>query len=164
MDLSGLSSVLWREREILETLLYRLEIQQMLLMSGRTQWLVRASGEVEAVLETVGRAELQRAVEFDRVAQELGLEPNPSLSELAAASAEPWQEMLNDHYRAFMDVATRIQTVTSSNREMAAAAQSAADSVIAGIHGSGDSNLGLYAASGESETGTRSATFLDEGL
>ena len=43
VDLSGLSAVLWRERDILENLLFRLDVQQMLLMSGRDAWLVRAS-------------------------------------------------------------------------------------------------------------------------
>ena len=55
MDLSGLSAVLWRERDILENLLYRLDVQQMLLMSGRDAWLVRSSSEIDDALEKLIR-------------------------------------------------------------------------------------------------------------
>src|SRR3954454_18372766 len=48
-----LSQVLWRERELLETLLFKLEEEQTLLQSDRTRWLVRAAGEVDEVLETI---------------------------------------------------------------------------------------------------------------
>ncbi|MGB4733950.1 MAG: hypothetical protein WBH19_06250, partial [Candidatus Nanopelagicales bacterium] len=46
MDMSGLSSLLWRERDILDNLLFKLDVQQLLLMSGRSGWLVRASREI----------------------------------------------------------------------------------------------------------------------
>ena len=75
MDLSGLSSILWRERDILEQLLFKLDVQQLLLMSGRVAWLVRASAEIEAALEQVRLVELERAVRFERLAGELGLGP-----------------------------------------------------------------------------------------
>ena len=35
-----LSQILWRERELLDTLLFKLEEEQMVLASGRTRWLV----------------------------------------------------------------------------------------------------------------------------
>ena len=55
MDFAGLSSILWRERDVLENLLYKLDVQQLLLMAGRSTWLVRASAEIELVLEQVGQ-------------------------------------------------------------------------------------------------------------
>ena len=65
MDMSGLSSLLWRERDILDNLLFKLDVQQLLLMSGRSGWLVRASREIETALEQVRIIELERAVRFD---------------------------------------------------------------------------------------------------
>ena len=72
MDFAGLSSILWRERDVLENLLYKLDVQQLLLMAGRSTWLVRASAEIELVLEQVGQIELERAVVFDAVAADMG--------------------------------------------------------------------------------------------
>ena len=43
MSMEDLSSVLWRERELLETLLFKLEIEQLVLASGRTRWLAPAA-------------------------------------------------------------------------------------------------------------------------
>src|SRR3954449_7001331 len=80
-----LSQMLWRERELLETLLFKLEEEQMLLESGRTRWLVRAAREVEKVLETIRETEILRAVAADGAADALGLRHNPSLRSLADA-------------------------------------------------------------------------------
>jgi len=164
MDLAGLSSVLWRERDVLESLLFKLAVQQLLLMAGRSTWLVRASSEIEQVLVQVGQVELERAVMFEAVASELGLESNPSLTTIAAQSPEPWRTLLNEHYRAFLELATKIQGVTALNRELASAGQDAADAVMAGIRGNDDAGLNIYAPSGETENRSRSAAFVDEAL
>src|SRR4051794_30526072 len=37
-----LSQVLWRERELLEGLQYALEVEQLILATGRNRWLMRA--------------------------------------------------------------------------------------------------------------------------
>ena len=79
-----LSQILWRERELLETLLFKLEEEQMVLAGGRTRWLSRAAREVENVLDTIRETEILRAVAAEEAAVELGLGPNPSLRALAA--------------------------------------------------------------------------------
>ena len=164
MDLAGLSSILWRERDVLESLLFKLDVQQLLLMAGRSTWLVRASAEIETVLEQVGRIELERAVVFDAVAADMGVESGPSLTTLAAQAPEPWRTLLNEHYRAFLELAAKIQGVTALNRELAAAGQEAADAVMAGIRGSSDPGLNIYAPTGETENRARAAAFVDEAL
>ena len=73
MDMSGLSSLLWRERDILDNLLFKLDVQQLLLMSGRSGWLVRASREIETAVEQVRIIELERAVRFERIAEDLDI-------------------------------------------------------------------------------------------
>lgn len=164
MDLSGLSSVLWRERDILENLLYRLDVQQMLLMSSRDMWLVRSSREIEDAIEKVRSIELERAVRFDQAARDLGLELSPSLTHLAEAAEEPWKGLLNEHYEAFTDLSARIQTVTALNRELAAAAQHATQAVMSSIHGDAAPSLNLYQAGGSTESTPQPSVFVDEGL
>src|SRR3954454_2570029 len=100
MGLAEVSTVLWTERELLELLLFKLEEEQLVLASGRTRWLSRATKEGEMVLEEVRRAALLRAVQGDAAAAELGLPAGPSLRQLAEASDEPWRTLLLDHRQA----------------------------------------------------------------
>ena len=46
-----MSNILWRERQLLELLLYKLEVEQILLINGRTRWLSAAAREIEDLLE-----------------------------------------------------------------------------------------------------------------
>jgi len=113
-----LSQILWRERELLETLLFKLEQEQMVLATGRTRWLVRAAREVESVLETIRETEILRAVAADEAARSLGLDHNPSLRALAALVEEPWQSILADHHDAFTTVTHEIVDLADANREL----------------------------------------------
>ena len=58
MGLADLASILWREREMLELLLFKLEEEQLVLAGGRTRWLAHATREVEVVLEEIRRTEV----------------------------------------------------------------------------------------------------------
>lgn len=164
MDLSGLSAVLWREREILDNLLYRLDVQQLLLLGGRDMWLAKASREVEDAVERVRLIELERAIHFEQAARELGLDPSPSLSSVAAAVDEPWRGLLTDHYDAFIELSSRIEAVVSLSRELAASAQQATQDVISGIRGESEPPLQLYKPTGTPERDSRNSVFVDEGL
>jgi hypothetical protein len=164
VDLSGLSSLLWRERDILDNLLFKLDVQQLLLMSGRSAWLVRASREIETALEQVRIIELERAVRFNEVARDLDLEASPSLAAIAKAAEEPWQGLLTEHYEAFLDLASRIQAITSLNRELAFSAQIATEAILTSIRGDSDPSLHLYAQTGAKEKLDRKSVFVDEGL
>ncbi len=113
-----LSLVLWRERELLDELLYRLEVEQLLLASGRTAWLMRAAREVEATLQNLRETEVLRAVAADAAAEQVGLRPNPSLRELAESSPEPWQTILNEHRDAFATSTQKVMELADANRDL----------------------------------------------
>jgi hypothetical protein len=113
-----LSQILWRERELLETLLFKLEQEQMVLAAGRTRWLVRAAREVENVLETIRETEILRAVAADEVAARLGLGHNPSLRALTDAVDEPWHSLLADHHDAFTTITHEVLALADANREL----------------------------------------------
>lgn len=110
--------VLWRERELLDTLLYRLEVEQLVLASGRTQHLMRAARDVEAVLETLRETEVLRASAADLAAEEVGCAPNPSLSQLAEAAEEPWRTILTEHREAFASTTRQITELADANRDL----------------------------------------------
>src|SRR3954453_7804841 len=75
MSLPDLAAVLWRQRELLEHLAYKLECERLLMTTGRTRWLAAATSEVEIVTDEVALLKLQRAAVADAVCRELELEP-----------------------------------------------------------------------------------------
>jgi hypothetical protein len=130
MSRENLSSLLWRERELLELLLFKLEVEQLVLTGGRSQWLAMAAREIETVLEEIRDIELMRAVCVDAVARDLGLEPGPSLAEIARVSAEPWRGIWLDHREAFTTVTTQIRDLSQSNRVLLTAGYQAAQATL----------------------------------
>lgn len=125
MGLQEVSTTLWQERNLLELLLFKLEEEQLLLASGRTRWLARATREVEIVLERIREAELMRSIEVENVAPSLLLPPGPSLRQLAENAPPPWDTMFADHRLAFLELTEEITQLASANRELVARGQRA---------------------------------------
>jgi hypothetical protein len=160
VDFAEISRTLWRERELLDVLLFKLHEQHLLLVTGSVEWLARASSEVETVLERIGHVELERAVEFEAVAADLGLPPGPSLRELAAKAPDPWGFLLGEHHNAFLVLAERIQNAAEANRELTAAAASATDAVLASLAGA-DTKVAAYGATGRRDVDVRRPVLVD---
>lgn len=155
-----LSHILWRERELLETLLYRLEVEQLVMASGRTRWLLRAAKEIEPVLETIRETEVLRAVAADEAAAQVGLPPNPSLRALAEAAPAPWDSILADHRQAFAALAADITAMADANRELVSAgARSAREALLALTEGTDG-----YDAEGGAVVGTSRSRLIDQSL
>ena len=151
MSMPDLAAVLWRQRELLEKLVYRLECEQLLLAAGRTRFLAQATAEVEALIEELHVVELQRAVAADDVARELGLEPGSTLEELAGTAQPPWTEVLLEHRHALLSVTGELSALAETNKHLMAAGLKAVEQTLAGLglrHGT--TSLG-YDAHGRSE-------------
>ena len=73
MSLPDLAAVLWRQRELLERLVYRLECEQLLLAAGRTRFLPLATAEVEELIDDLSVVEMQRAAIADAGADPIAL-------------------------------------------------------------------------------------------
>ena len=125
MGLAEVSTVLWRERELLELLLFKLDEEQLVLTSGRTRWLARATKEVEMVLAEIRRTELARATEVQSTATALGLGTELSLNQLADAAPEPWAGLLREHRAAFLALTAEISQVAEANRDLLSSGQRA---------------------------------------
>lgn len=151
MAMEELSSVLWRERELLEMLLFKLEEEQLLLAAGRTRWLPHAAREVETILEHLRETEVLRAVVADTAADALGLTSNPSLRALAEAAKEPWHTILLDHRDAFASVAAQVGGMADANRELLTAGYQAAQATLLSM----SENPGTYGADGSTVTDRR---------
>jgi hypothetical protein len=123
VGLSDLSSILWREREMLELLLFKLEEEQLILASGRGRWLAHATREVEMVLDQIRRTEVVRAAEVEVIGAQLGLGADASLGQLAESAPAPWDDLLREHRKAFLALAAEVSAIAESNRDLLTAGQ-----------------------------------------
>lgn len=155
-----LSLVLWRERELLEELHYRLEVEQLVLASGRSRWLGHAAREIDALLTTIRETEVLRAVAADEAAASVGMTSNPSLAALAEAADEPWSTILTEHRDAFVAVTAEIATLADSNRHLISAGYRSARETLLSL---GDSTDG-YAADGTATADPMRTRLVDRSL
>lgn len=123
MAIHELSALLWRERELLDLLTFKLEEEQLLLTAGKTRWIPHGTREVEQVLERLSKAGLARSLEAAAVAAQWGLPEESSLGELAAAAPdEAWAGILNAHLTAMHRQTAAIQELRDSNEQFLRAA------------------------------------------
>jgi hypothetical protein len=110
------SDILWRERELLDVLLFKLESEQLLIGAGKLRWLSRATREIDLVLEQLRLTELTRAIEVEALAISLGLAPDSPLSSLADAAPSPWSDLFRAHRAAFQRLSDEITAIAEANR------------------------------------------------
>jgi hypothetical protein len=161
VSLTDLSSVLWRARELLELLLFKLEEEQLLLAAGRSRWLAHATREVEVVLDQIRQTEVARAAYAQAVALELGLPEEASLGQLADAAPEPWADLLHQHRKAFLTLTQDISTMADANRDLLTAGQRAARETMLAFAGT----VETYSATGKTVSGgVRRPSLVDEAI
>lgn len=160
MSLIELSSVLWRTRELMELLLFKLEEEQVLLASGRSRWLAHATREVEMVLEQMRETEVIRAAHAQAAAVELGLSAEASLGEIADAAAMPWSDLLHEHRKSFLTLTAEISGLAATNRDLLSAGQRAARETMMIIAGS----VETYGPKGQSVSAGHRARLVDEAI
>jgi hypothetical protein len=116
--MTELSNLLWRERQLLDLLQFKLEEECLLLECERDRWLAHAGREVELVLDEISRIEMARALELAAVAPELGLGSQPSLGDLAAASPPPWGALFADHRAALQSACQEVLDTAGRSRSL----------------------------------------------
>lgn len=162
-DLQQLTTILWRQRQLVEQLLYRVEVQQLLLTSGKTRWVAQAAHDVDVLLDRMRHEELQRALCVSVVATDLGIDvSNPSLRELIAHVASPWDVVLRDHQEAFLALTAEIEYVTRNNRELLSRGHQATRELLAAL--SGGNELSGYGANGQAARLTPTSHLVDQAV
>src|ERR1700760_3506599 len=102
-EASGLAGVLWREREALQLVLFKLSVERLVVSAAEARWLPDANRELEAALEQLHNVEVVRAIESDALAEQLDMVPGATLAQLADAVSEPWATILADHRTAALE-------------------------------------------------------------
>lgn len=148
--LDELSRVLWRQRELIELLDYRLEVQRLVLMGGRPDHLQRALGDVETAMDEIRRLERNRDLVVRECAGRIGLAPDATLSMLKDSVAEPWSSRLAEHQNALLALVAATERNAAANREIAAQGAAETRGVI-------DEITGTPSLSGYGPNGTRNS-------
>lgn len=150
MALSGLSSGLWRIQELLELLTYKLEIQHVLIETGRSRWMGRSTREIEVILQEMREAELMRSVDAGPVCEALGLDPDTPLSEIAEAAPTPWNQVLAEHRAALTKATSELSLLSKSNSDMLEASYKAVQETLDRFNHTSEG--ATYTASGARES------------
>jgi hypothetical protein len=161
MALSDVSNILWRERQLLELLVFKLEEEQLVLAAGRSRWLAYATREVENVLGEIKRIELERAVLVADAGREIGLSGSPTLRELGGLTPTPWDGIFAEHRRALLNLAQEIDSITKSNRELLQRGHQAAREAIAAM---GEIDIDAYDAHGTLPDRSLALRIVDEAI
>ena len=134
MSANELSTLLWRERELLELLLFKLEEEQLLLAAGKSKWLPFATREVEQVLVRLRTAGMERTVESAALAAEWGLPDEATLRELVDVSPSlTWRDILSSHLTALTNLTAQIAEIRDTNLTFLRAAARSTQETLAGM-------------------------------
>jgi hypothetical protein len=157
-----LSALLWHERELLELLVFKLEEEQLLLITaGKTRWLQFATREVEQVMERVREAGLARTVEVASVAAEWGAEDDATLRQLVThAPDETWVGILDAHLAAMTTLTSQIKELRDVNEQFLRAAARSTQETLAGVN----AEATTYDSTGGSDSPVVGAQLFDRNL
>lgn len=160
MAYSDVSNILWRERQLLELLQFKLEVEQSLLAAGRTRWLGHATREIEMLIDEIKQVEVVRAVEVSGLCVEMGIGETPTLKALCEVLPSPWAGIFEEHRQAFLLATQEIVGLAETNRELLARGYQAAREALATM---GAERVETYGPGGLSVARAgREARLLDE--
>lgn len=159
MGANELGSLIWRERELLETLLFKLEVEQLLMTTGMTQWSGRASGEINMVTSQLRQVGLTRTLEVEALSKEWGAPEESTLRQLiAVAPTAVWKEILEAHLLALTNLTRKIQGVKEVNEGFLRSAMRSTTETLA----KSGSLTNLYNARGQINSADSIVRFLDK--
>nr|WP_274636000.1 flagellar protein FlgN [Microbacterium bovistercoris] len=134
MGTNELSMRLWHERELLEMLLFKLEVQQLLLAAGDGRWMHFATHEIEQVLDRLRTTGIARVVDAATVAEEWGAPEGATLRELVEhAPTDPWRDVFTDHLRVLTQLVAEIGQLRDVNVQQLTSVMRATQETIAGL-------------------------------
>ena len=113
--LRSLLAILWRERDLLDVLgdAYGSERRAIAAGEGSTTALRH---RVDAVLQSLQSAELERAVVTKALAASLGVDEYPSLTRLIELCPPSWATILVEHRQALRAMAERVDHLARRSR------------------------------------------------
>lgn len=116
--LSELSHVLWQQRDLVTQLIYRLEVQRLLLTNSRSEWVEYATSDVNDALDDVRRQEEFRTELLVDLSSLLGTRQDASLRDLIGAVSAPWDTIFSEHHAAFLKLSADAEEASRVNSDL----------------------------------------------
>ena len=161
VDYQHLSTLLWREQELLDLLLFKAEEKQYLILTGKTRWLARIAHEIEVVLDQLRTLEVERAAATEEIATRVGIGANPSLRQVAEAAPAPWNDLFAKHHEALLVLVNDLRSLSDANRELIEGGLAAIGEALRSVK---TPSAGTYGATGRTNDGSHRAVTLDRAL
>ncbi|HUO47454.1 MAG TPA: flagellar export chaperone FlgN [Acidimicrobiales bacterium] len=152
-----LSACLWEERAAIEQLVFRLEQENLVLVSGRHRLLMQSTAEVAAASAAVDQLESRRLEITGALGKQLGLAWPVTIEALALAVPES-SETLRAHRAALGDLVGSVTDLVDRNRALIARALAATTDALALV---GAAPAGAYDASGTRAAASLGSLMLD---
>lgn len=140
-----LSQQLWTMRELMQHLVFKLEIQGLLMSTNSNRWVPFAAAEIDAVLVAIDEVEALRAGASMRLTARLGLPSNIRLTELIDHLGPPWAGLLAQHRLHLLSLQAEVEGISRSNHELARRGLLRSREVLAAL---GESAVDVYDPSG----------------
>ncbi len=134
--LAELSRLLWKQRELIDVLKYRLEVQELVLAAGRDHRLQAALDEVEVAMDEIRRSERSRDGVVRQCAALLGLSDKASLGDIRQRVDASWADVLGEHQSALLVLVADTERLAGANRERSLRGANEARAVLDAVTGS----------------------------
>jgi hypothetical protein len=109
-EANELTAQLWRQRELLELLLFKYEEERLLSAAGKSRWSAHAAREVDVVIERLSACSLSTAVAISGLGEAWGLPRGSLLRDLAENAPSPmWQDIFSEHLEAMVGLICEIR-------------------------------------------------------
>lgn len=133
--LDALETTLAAERQLLESLLFKLTQAKLVLGSGEARFVGPAIEEVAGVMESIRQAEQHRAEAVANLAAEWGVPAaSLTLAYLADHGPEDRRERLSALRYEFMDLTEQIEKITKENERLASGNLSVIQGTLSALH------------------------------
>jgi len=120
-DLEALANAVAVQSEALAHLRFKFEVQQMMLSGGRATWVDETTKELEEAIGKVHDADVVFRQRLSAAAsRSLGLSPESTLREVAAASGEPWRYIFEQGREELRRSIERVSSLCAENRRLLA--------------------------------------------
>lgn len=113
-----LSTALWRERELLEKLLFEMTVQQFILLADATRWLANSDMAVAGVADELRCHEIVRSIVTNELTDMLDVPATASLRDIAFACPSPWSVILEEHALSLTELNDEIRLVVRRNEQL----------------------------------------------
>lgn len=144
-----LAQQLWAMRELLEQMVYKLEMQGLLLAANRTRWMPFLNAEIETLIEAINAVDKDRAAASAALARSYGLPGGAPLSEILVHVGNPWAPVLTQHRLLLLSLQAEIEDIAHTNADLARRGVSRSREIIASL---GDNSVNVYDPRGNSST------------